>query len=301
MACTMFADPDVFRAVATAYDPSFLSVPLEFEDFPKIVKRFPEYVLIFFDDAEALYVNRVRHPALANQYEIVALDPFQLHRQDVEEVFIGNERERMLNEARRLLEVFPDGGVTNLAAALSAIKDGKPDQAFAHAETLISRYPEWSAGYYAKAEAFRALGRLNEAIAAYQLALSRSSGRERSRALRGIGMAYLAQHRYAKANHALQAGVDPMSRSATLQDLYCLAAAALLAGKRADAEVVFASLVHRLTRNDGGWSEKAARASRLFSLYKTANHHTAPAIIEEILALGALGDRRPTERVGAAR
>jgi len=53
-ASNAFFDANVFRAFIQKYDPSFISVSLNKPFFKKIVASYPQFVPVFFDQAETV-------------------------------------------------------------------------------------------------------------------------------------------------------------------------------------------------------------------------------------------------------
>ncbi len=71
-----YTDQRVLREVITRYRPVFITTPIEMAGFRALIADHPQYRLIFFDDAEVLYVDGSQEPALAEQYEIKSHRPF---------------------------------------------------------------------------------------------------------------------------------------------------------------------------------------------------------------------------------
>ena len=73
----------MLRGVITRYRPVFITVPIEMEGFRALIADHPQYRLVFFDDAEVLYVDGSQEPALALEYEIKSIDPFSLYSEPI--------------------------------------------------------------------------------------------------------------------------------------------------------------------------------------------------------------------------
>jgi hypothetical protein len=105
---------EVFRRFISKYDPSFISVPIIQKDFKGLIKNFPDYRLIFFDDSTVLYINSNHFPDIAEKYglEKEKIDPFTLVGRNLD-TLTDQERRSLMPEVKRLLRVYPDGGITN--------------------------------------------------------------------------------------------------------------------------------------------------------------------------------------------
>jgi hypothetical protein len=72
-----FSDDKLLSRVLADYHPDFIAAPLARSRFPELVGLHPQYVPVFFDDVEALYVDGRRHPEIAGAYKL-PVDPFHL-------------------------------------------------------------------------------------------------------------------------------------------------------------------------------------------------------------------------------
>ncbi|HME45390.1 MAG TPA: hypothetical protein VKF36_20020 [Syntrophorhabdales bacterium] len=171
-----YTDQDVLRKVITRYRPVFITVPIETEGFKARIAGHPQYRLIFFDDAEVLYVDKAREPALASQYEIRSVDPFSLY------VATGDsnlQAQQASEELLRLSKIYPDVGIVNAAIITIYQRQGRYREAIPYADSIISTYPESHLGYKLKADLLARLHACGEAIPFYKKAIDRSDGQMR--------------------------------------------------------------------------------------------------------------------------
>ena len=101
-----FFDANAFKAFIQKYDPYFISVSLNRPYFKKIIANYPQFVPVFFDQAELLYVNKSHHSSLAERYALKAIDPF--HYGEV--IYAGESAEKLseiFSEASRMLDQDP--------------------------------------------------------------------------------------------------------------------------------------------------------------------------------------------------
>jgi len=136
---------DALAETLGAYRPDFVCVPLRFGWMKQRMAEHPRYVLVFFDDVEALYVDRSRHPGIATAYALKALNPYAL--QVSGELALAGAGTELPAELTRLLSVDPGGQTTNQLAALFYLKQGAPGRALPHAEAILREYPEWPTGH----------------------------------------------------------------------------------------------------------------------------------------------------------
>ena len=173
-----FHDENVLRKVLSKYNPSFITVPIENKLFKELIKEFPEYRLVFFDDAEVLYVNSRDHPAVTKQYELKTIDPFMLIGKNIG-LLNEKESEAFLKELQRMTEIYPDSGLTNQILAMIYNLKGDYDGAIQYADVIIKNSPELPKGYRVKGDSLTAKKLYEEAIDYYKMAVDRSVEMER--------------------------------------------------------------------------------------------------------------------------
>ena len=65
-----FVNPALFKLLVSRYHPEFVAAPRSQPKFKDIVKKFPQYVCIFFDDQTVLYVEKTQRPSLARAHAL---------------------------------------------------------------------------------------------------------------------------------------------------------------------------------------------------------------------------------------
>lgn len=258
LAQQVFANPTAFGTFSRTYRPTFVSVPNGSKEFVKVITAFPDYVLVFFDDVEVLYVDRAQAPAIAQRYRLAALDPFTLVEKDIEELLEETEdRGPLLAELHQVLAVDPRGALANQLAGEIFNDEQAYGRALPHAEAMIRTYPEDAAGYRIQGDALKGLRRFEAAIAAYQAAMGRSSPSSRPRLYEKIGLVQFARGDYAAAYRLLNAYVDRFSSETSVETLFSLGSSARLAGHPREAERVLTSLAaHTVSPDDPVWAER---------------------------------------------
>ncbi len=238
-AVNLFTNETVLRAFLAQYHPVFISVPIEEEKFPDLAQKFPDYVPVFFDEVEVLYCHRPTLPDLATQYELKTFKPFQLKDTSWNSTVTEENMVPLMQEARRLLAVDPDGKWTNSLAAYISLKEEAFDRALPYAEAIIRTFPEVALGYKLKGDALTGLRAFPEALAVYDLDPSSSRNGADPAILKGRGLVSLALHRDREAYEKLTAAISIFSPSATFGDLYALGTAAERVGRHAEAAQIF--------------------------------------------------------------
>jgi tetratricopeptide (TPR) repeat protein len=168
-----YTDRRVLQDLILQYRPPFITVPIDMEGFKPMIEEHPQYRMVFFDDAEVLYVDSSQRRVLAEANEIRTLDPFALYRESIRP---GSRDDPAITELKRLSELFPDGAIVNAALAELYQRRGLYQEAMHYAEAIIRTYPESHLGYKLKADALAQLDRCSEAITFYKKALHRSEG-----------------------------------------------------------------------------------------------------------------------------
>lgn len=254
LAFQVFSDREVLRAIITRYDPSFISVPLASTGFKKLAEELPDYRLVFFDDAEALYVNRRHAPELVGRYELRAIDPFAFSIPDLETAVDAAEAARlepMAHEAKRMLDVYPMGGSTNLLIGRMLTREGGYDRALPHADAIIRYFPYMPQGYWLKGDAYRGLGLPDLALAQYRQALIRATEVQRASITRTMAKLQFERGRYAEAYRAFARQLNMFNADVVPEDLYQFGFSALRVRRLEQAKALFTYLLEfRLPPND---------------------------------------------------
>ena len=253
----IFSHPAVLAQFLDQYHPVFITLPLDERKASELLKDVPEYAIVFFDDAEVLYVNRRLLPDLAVRYELKGVDPFELHKRPADSFGSAPAQEPVLAYLSQMLAIDPNCGTTNYLAGALYNQLGVYDRTLLHAERIVRNFPNRSVGYELRGDALRGLALYDAAADAYRAALWTGAGN--TDLYMKLGALYLKQRRYAAAYRALERGIDVFSMGTTSEDLYRLGLAACLAGRRQDAKVIGRYLSYRIAPNDPTWVEKLER------------------------------------------
>jgi len=250
----VFEDPQLLKKALAEYQPDFLSVSLGRGRFRDLIREFPEYVVVFFDDAEALYVNRHLHPRIAAHYELQQVDPFDMAAMRQASLPSEAGGHPVVWYLRGLLDIYPDCGVTNYLVASLYNNEGGYDRALPFAEAIIRNFPDSPTGYRLKGDALRGLGLFERALSCYRTALARSPAGELTTIYKALGAVYADLHEYGNAYNALKKGTDSLSPDESIEDLYHFATVARLARKPDVAEAILRYLdEYRVSEGDEAW------------------------------------------------
>lgn len=230
----VFRDEEVFGRVVSAYRPLFLSVPSGNRDFPKLVSRHPEYVAVFFDDAEVLYVDASQRSEIAGAHALGGVDPFRIKCMSRQEISAGGE---LLDAVgKKLLSVHTHSVIANRIAAIIAIDRKDYQSGLTHARRLMSDRPDLPWGFEIAGDALRSQGKPGEAIEMYAAAGARSKGREKNTLYLKLGEMYAESGDHERAYMVLKEAIRVFSAETSHQELASLANAAERTGRRAEAE-----------------------------------------------------------------
>jgi tetratricopeptide (TPR) repeat protein len=253
---SVFSDPQVLGWALARYRPDFLLVPLQVEGFPDRIKHWPAYELVWCDDGGALYADRQRHPTWQ---PLAAYDPFRLAKEGVEAVLKDPEVKAAawLEEAERLIRPGMSYGMGRHVAAALRLAQGDAPRVLEYAQALIHDFPYLRTGYELRGDAFRALGQLEAASAAYELALSDHVGQATTSLLQHFAMVLSAQGKYAQAYQRLRTATPLYGGETSAEDLYRMAVTAFLAGKPDEARRLFRYLYrYRMPLDDSAWARR---------------------------------------------
>jgi len=253
LAVKMFNDKDFFKKVKEKYNPSFILVSNSNRSFKNIIESFPEYCVVFFDDVEVLYVNGNHLPDIARQNRLKAIDPFVFSSLSIESFQKTDNLEEILNELLRMEKINPGSGIVNQAIALIYNKKGQYQTAFQFAERIVKDYPESPAGHKVLGDCLKGLGRYNEAIASYEIAMKKGGS---SSIKKDIGLIYFQQKRYKDAYNTLIKVMNIYSSNITYRELYDLILSAALSDNKKDASILFRYAFTSVPEWDIEWIEK---------------------------------------------
>ena len=248
-------DANTFRLFIRKYNPSFLSVSLNRPYFKEIIALNDQFVPIYFDSTELLYVNKLHYKKLAEDYELKAIDPFSYMDIKYEDQSTKT-LSQMLAEASRIHSNDPANYSANHIICSILIVRKQYAQAMPYAEFMIRNYPEVSHGYALKADVLFGMEIYEEAVPLYKKALQMGQESPADNVYHNLHASYIKLKEYKKAYRVLAKYVNPFHSKANYKDIYDLGMAAAAAGKLRDAINILKIAQMKLPPDDIEYTKK---------------------------------------------
>jgi len=253
VASKMYIDKDYFLNIISRYDPSFVMASHTNKGFKDIIKMFPYYKPVFFDDFEVLYINEKHYPIIVSKYKLCAIDPFTFMSQSKESLRKSNNINETLKELMRMKEISRDSGIINQLLAIIYYNEGKWEEALDCANSIVINYPESPTGYKILGDCYKKLRRYGEAIKSYNVALNITYNPEIKKE---IGLIYMEQKQYKLAYDTLIKIMNIYSPDVTYKELYELILSAILSDNIHDAEILLRYANVGIPEKDVEWIKK---------------------------------------------
>ncbi len=237
-----FFRAEVLTKILATYHPAFISVPMQFKQFEMLISQFPEYVPVFFDDAEVLYVDRQRHGEVAARYALTQFNPLQI---EVSNVQPSNGSTIPLERLLQLYSIYPEGRVINHLIAAAKMEQGAYEDGLPYAARVRQNFPKSPEGFWLTGDLLFRLNRLDQALTFYQATLERlrsSDVVKRGQQYQTMGRVCLRQGKYEQAYRMLQKSVNVFASDTSITDLYFLGTATVLSKHTEDAERILTFL-----------------------------------------------------------
>jgi tetratricopeptide (TPR) repeat protein len=225
----------VLKKFLLKYDPSFITLSINNRKFKEIIKKFPDYLLVFFDSAEVLYLNQKHYPALAYEYGIRDMDPYDFFNKPLESIITEKNRELVVRQLIRMKKIFPDCLLTNQLLGMVFNASGDYKRAIPYCDAILKNFPENCMGYLLEGEALKGLNRYDQAISSYQLALLRANESDKIKIYKPLAYAYVSKQDYGNAYTYLKKGTKIFASTTSFEDLFDLSSLALRVGESEEA------------------------------------------------------------------
>ncbi len=246
-------DEYVLKKFLIKYDPSFIMVPNDNKNFPKIIEKFPDFTLVFFDYSDVLYLNRKHYPELAVQYDLGDLNPFELVDNSIDSL---KNKDLVKQKLLKMREIFPDCSLTNQILATIFNKEGNYSGTLTFADSIIKNFPEDPNGYLLKGDALRGLKHYDESILVYKTAIKKSDEPSKFKVYKPLGLAYIETHQYGKAYYFLKKGIDIFYPETTYKELFDLSSMAMLSGKTDEAAKLMIYAYIKVPLGEAEWKKR---------------------------------------------
>jgi len=228
------SDRTSFDNLAAEYRPDFITLPNRSFIHRHITKKHPVYVRVFFDDSETLYVDRRRHPQIADKFELKKFSPQfteKLNWNSLDQSAYSTNNRKL----RQLWEIYPEGRLINQALANLYLHKEDFVEAIRHGEVLVRNFPDEPTGYMAQGDALYGLKKYNQALKFYKSALGRTNDRGRPAIFKKLWACYFELQDYHLAYRALKKTVNIFAPSAGHIDLFRFGVTAYRTGKLGEA------------------------------------------------------------------
>ena len=254
VALKVFSDYQIFSKMLALYDPPFISVPINIKQFQQIIKMYPRYKPVFFDDNEALYINERYYPLIAEEHLLKFIDPLTFSGMTFSELQNHPNLDMVLAELERMHSIDPDIGVVNRCLSAIYQQKGEYSRALIHADAFIQSYPESDIGYALKGSILGGLKKYDEALKNFKNALEKTG--DNIALHRAIGLIYFEQKRYGKAYDRFIQATDIYSPATSYKDLYYIIYSASKVNMKREALVYWQYGVQMLPPDDKEWNDK---------------------------------------------
>ncbi|MBU1711279.1 MAG: hypothetical protein KKE17_14865 [Proteobacteria bacterium] len=224
-----FTDQEVLKKTIDQYHPSFIAPNISDSKFNELIKKFPDYILVYFDDKCALYVDRGQHPEIAEHHAMKAVNPFTLEHSNIAQL-LPQQAEQMQQELLKIYPFYQEGQLINQLLTQLYRKAGILDKALEHAEKIITNMPESPTGYILTAEMLTEKKQYLKAIQLYNKALDNVGANGKIDIFRKISLCYYSLEKLDLAYQAFKKTIRFFSADTSATDFYMLGKLAVANG-----------------------------------------------------------------------
>lgn len=226
-----YANRACFEKFVKKYDPPFITVPMYFINrFESWKSQYP-YRLVFFDDAEALYVNSKIYPETADRYGLKYVAPVNLANIRPE-IMEDNIKAEYMNELLAISEIYPESKLINTAIVSLLVDKGEFEKAHRFNDLVLSHYSELSVGYILKGDILAARGQFDEAVRFYNKAMKKINDDDKKLiVVKKLWNCHTRLGSHQKAYKILKKNLDVYGDDTGYKDLYELGYSAFQIGK----------------------------------------------------------------------
>ncbi|KJR41399.1 hypothetical protein MCHI_002694 [Candidatus Magnetoovum chiemensis] len=269
-----YYDSAVLGKIIEKYKPSFISAPLGNSSFGNLIKMYPQYKVVFFDDVEALYINENSYPDIAAEYELKSINPFSIASLRVNQ--LDNDAiDAVYNELKKIDAVYPHiASIHRTLAIVSKRKDNKAE-AVAYAKKFIEEAPDKVYGYRFMADYLVETENHSEAVWYYLKAIDISKGALRDDLYKKLSVSYRHLGEHKKAYKSMAEAIDVFNDKTSYVELYNLGLLALSAGENDEAFSMFQFACYKVPLEKVKWID---RIKQRISMFENGNTISCPAI-----------------------
>lgn len=219
-----------FVAFSDRFHHDFIVEKRSNHNFKELIKEFPEYRAVFFDNVSVLYINKKRFPRLTEQYELKAIDPYSIMESNAP-LYSEEDTNALLHELMAIHAIYPQGMLVNFKIGQIYKNKNDFEKAFSHSDTIIENYPEYPVGYILKGDIFKERDFFKNALSCYRKALNCAVTEDFPLVFKRIALLYYRTGNYLKAYKYMKKTVDVFFPDTHYKDLWQLGNMALKIGK----------------------------------------------------------------------
>lgn len=254
-AVSSLRNEEVFRKIVSEYNPAFVTVLVKNSPFSLFAHKFPDYVSIFFDDVEALYVNKSAYPEIAETYAL-RINPFVLPDLKIESL-TNSEINLLLDELLRIRDLYTDGKLTNSLIATIYNKKREYKNALPFSDAIIKSFPEAQEGYRLKGDSLMGLSKFEKAVSSYSIALGLSGvEQDRQRIYKRMLLCFYLNGQFHEAYSILKDSIDVFTPDKDYHDYYYFGLTAMEAGKLTESRMLLRFAELNVPAWDVQWKNK---------------------------------------------
>ena len=247
-AVNAFLKPEVLGQVVASHRPSFIAPLITNSNFNEVIKKFPNYEPVFFDDVAVLFVDKTRHHEVAEHYKLSTLNPFNLKRIDIGSL-PDDKAALMLAEIKELEAIFPTGELVNQLLVQFARRNKDYDLAVKHAGQLVQYFPERQIGFQLQGDILFEKKLFDQALASYKKALHLSKDPGKYDIYKKISASFSKTGKPKDAYHAYKKAIVVFATGTSAGEYYELGRLALKAGKKNDG-IMYLRFAQQLLSDD---------------------------------------------------
>lgn len=239
----MFRDEDIFAVnmartndaaferIVERYRPEYLILHLADTDLLARLDKRAEYVPVFFDDSSAIFASRVLVPEVVKNYELVELNPVGKYENSFNGISKGKNREKVFSELKRIVELYPDGGLASRWLAQYYYDAGDFDACLKWAANFQRIHPDSGFVHVIKGDALRKLGKYDEALAELEEGLQKGRDEEVAQIKKSMAYTFKAKGDALSSYRLFSESVKVIDAATTTDELWQYAMSAYISGK----------------------------------------------------------------------
>jgi tetratricopeptide (TPR) repeat protein len=273
VASTAFYQEPILKKTLANYSVAYIVNKLTNKGFVGMIKNFPNYALVFFDDTDAVYVNKNRFPQVAEAYQLKRLNPYEMDSMSWSKLE-KKDIPLFAEELTRMNSVFSDSYIVNQGLSELNLLADNQGAAIVYANNMIQNFPQKAKGYEIKGRAFFHQKDYDSALIYYHKALALESEEKEQKALyRKIFECYQGLNNTRQAYDYFKRSMGGVyDKQAPYLDLYTLGDLALALKRYDEARLLLTFAQLRCPESDGENKKNIeAKLLALENKVKTAN------------------------------